>query len=313
MAFDSQGVLHFAYYDQVAHTIKYATRSAQGAWSATRTIDKTGNDVGGTLSLAIDPTDHPSIAYYDGTVGDLIYSRFDGVNWKHATLDSKNVVGQFPSLAFDPANGQPAVAYYRKTSADLRVMRSDGTTWTRTEPDTVGVIGQFPSLAFAKNGTLGVAYSDISNGDLKYAQWNGSTWDVEVVDNRDIVAFESLAFDAANHPAISYYDASPADLRFASKATGSWVPQVLSTKGAQGLFTNLWFDDQDQANVLYFSRKSNAVFLLFGPEDGSNWQGRTVKLTGGPQLVATVTSDGTHAAYAYFDTTRLKLMTGDLL
>ena len=79
-----------------------------------------------------------SIAYYDDTVGDLIYSRFDGVNWKHATLDSKNVVGQFPSLAFDPANGQPVVAYYRKTSADLRVMRSDGVTWTRTEPDTVG-------------------------------------------------------------------------------------------------------------------------------------------------------------------------------
>ena len=97
------------------------------------------------------------------------------------------------------------------------------------------------------------------------------------------------------------------------KASGSWVPQVLSTKGAQGLFTNLWFDEANQANILYFSRKSNAVFLLFGPEDGSSWSGKTVKLTGGSNLVATVTSDGTHAAYAYFDTVRLKLMTGDLL
>jgi len=171
------------------------------------------------------------------------------------------------------------------------VMRSDGTIWTRTEPDTVGVVGQFPSLTFARDGTLGVAYSDVTNGDLKYAQWTGSAWNTEVVDNRDVIAWPSLAYDAANKPAISYYDASPADLRYATKASGSWVPQVLSTKGAQGLFTNLWFDEANQANVLYFSRKSNAVFLLFGPEDGSSWSGKTVKLTGGSNLVATVTSD----------------------
>src|SRR5207253_1566356 len=116
LAFDAQGVLHFAYYDQFAHTIKYATRSHEGVWSATRVIDTSGDDVGATLSLALDPTGKPSIAYYDATLADLEYARFDGVKWKRSTIDSKNTVGQFPSLAFDPANGQPVVAYYRKTS-----------------------------------------------------------------------------------------------------------------------------------------------------------------------------------------------------
>src|SRR5262249_31906174 len=106
LAFDQQGVLHFVYYDQAAHTIKYATRSTQGRWSATKIIDNTGHDVGATLSLALDPTGKPSVAYYDATLGDLEYARFDGKQFKVSTLDSKNIVGQFPSLAFD-SSGNP--------------------------------------------------------------------------------------------------------------------------------------------------------------------------------------------------------------
>ena len=40
-------------------------RSTSGFWSATKTIDTTGFDVGAHLSLALNPMGQPSIAYYE--------------------------------------------------------------------------------------------------------------------------------------------------------------------------------------------------------------------------------------------------------
>jgi hypothetical protein len=310
LAFDKEGVLHFAYYNAATHNIRYATRSTTGFWSATRAIDTTGHDVGSGLSIALDPLGKPSIAYYDATLADLEYARFDGIKWRTSTIDSKNTVGQFPSLAFD-SSGNPVVGYYRKTSGDLRVMRSDGTTWTRTEPDTTGDVGQFASLGVSRNGTIGVSYADTTNGDLKYAQWNGSAWTTEMVDNLQGAAFTSVAFNASNQPAISYYDAFNADLKYAAKSSGSWATDTISRKGAVGQYTNLWFDDANTANILYFSRKANATFRVAGTI--GSWTADTVRLTGGPYLSAAPTADGSAAAYAYFDTVKLKLLTGDLL
>jgi subtilisin family serine protease len=310
MAFDAQGVLHFVYYDQATHTIKYATRDTAGLWSATRTIDKTGNDVGATLSLALDPAGKPAVAYYNATSGDLDYAQYSGTKWKISTLDSKNIVGQFPSLAFD-SNGNPIVSYYRKTSGDLRVMRSDGTTWTRADIQTTDDVGQWDSLTISKSGTIGVAYNDNTTGNLMYASLNGSTWTSEQVDDLQGAAFISLAFDNNNHPAISYYDAFPADLKYATKATGAWAAETLGRKGAQGLYTNLWFDNSNVANILYFNRKANALYHIHG--SSGNWTADTVSLSGGALATAAQNAGGTEVAYGYFDTKKLKLLTGDLL
>lgn len=309
LAYDDQGVLHFVYYDERVRTIKYATRSTSGLWSASQTIDSTGNDVGATLSLAIDPLGRPSIAYYDATEGDLEYARFDG-KWRRSTLDSKNIGGQFPSLAFDPT-GEPVVAYYRKTSGDLRVMRYDGANWTRTEADTAGNVGQFASLAFSASGTLGVAYADNTNGDLKYAEWNGSGWTTTLVDDLNVTAFISLAFDGANQPAVSYYDANPANLKYATRATGTWAAETITSKGAVGLFTNLWFDDANMANIVYYNRKSDGLFHLIG--NAGTWTANTLTLLGGRYAAASANDDRSAATYSWWNPVKNKIMTGDIL
>src|SRR5439155_10134670 len=106
-------------------------------------------------------------------------------------------------------------------------------------------------------------------------------WTNELVDNLNVVAYIYLAFDSASHPAISYYDAYPADLKYATKASGSWQTQTLAKKGAQGLFTNLWFDDAGDANILYYSRKSNSLVRLRGSL--SSWSSDIVSLSGASQ------------------------------
>ena len=312
LAFDQQGVLHFAYYDPAVKNIKYATRSTSGLWSATETIDKSGNDVGATMSLALDPTGKPSIAYYDNTEGDLEYARFDGIAWKRSTLDSLKTTGQFPTLAFQ-SNGHPIVAYFRKTSRDLRFSRSDGVNWTRGSVDVEGDVGRFGSIAVSRNGTIGVAYVDTTNGDVKYAQYNAgaNTWTPERVHDTISTAFLSLAFNGASQPAISYYDASPANLEFASKSGGSWTHSTVASRGAVGQFTNLWFDDTNAANIVYYSRKANALYHVWGA--APNWSAETLRLNGGTNAVAAPTTDGTAAAYSWLDVGKNKLMTGDIL
>ena len=310
MAYDKNGVLSFAYYDQAQHTLKYATRSTTGQWSATQIVDTSGNDVGATMSLAVNSLGQPSVAYYDATNGDLDYARFDGGVWKRSTLDTKNIVGQFPSLAFDSSNN-PIVAYYRKTSGDLRVMRFNGSIWLRDEVDTGGDVGQFDSLSVSSSGTVGVAYSDSTNGALKYAQLSGSAWTVETVDDlQGVAAFISLAYDHSNNAAISYYDAYPADLKYASKATGTWMAQPIVRKGAVGLFTNLWFDNNGEANIVYFSRKSNALFRVHGAIDSLTAD--TLSLLGGSNAAAAPTLDGSAATYSWFNVAKNKIYTGDI-
>lgn len=310
LAYDTSGVLHFAYYDQTTHQLKYATRNTHGAWSATQIVDTTGNDVGATLSLAVDSIGRPAVAYYDATNGDLDYARYDGKSWNRSVLDSKNIVGQFASLAFDSALN-PIVTYYRKTSGDLRAMRYTGSAWVRDEIDTIGEVGQFDSLDISNSGTVAVAYADTTNGNLKYAQFNGSTWTTEIADDLlGTPAFVSLAFDNSNNPAVSYYDAYPADLKFAKKTSGSWTATPIVSKGAVGLFTNLWFDDANQMNIVYYSRKSNGLFRVHGPLN--NLAAETLTLAGGTNASAAATVDGSAATYAWFNPTKNKIFTGDL-
>src|SRR5439155_27042348 len=103
LAYDADGVLHMVYYDSIQHTLMYVTRGTDRGLSAAQRVDGSSDDVGGYLSLAIDKYDRPSIAYFDGTAGDLRYAHFNGASWDVSTIDPKGPVGLYPSLAYDAA------------------------------------------------------------------------------------------------------------------------------------------------------------------------------------------------------------------
>ena len=76
-------------------------------------------------------------------------------------------------------------AFRDEVSDDLRYARRvPGVGWVHGVVDDGGAnnVGLYPSLAFDRYERPAISYYDITNGDLKYARFNGSSWIIESPD-----------------------------------------------------------------------------------------------------------------------------------
>ena len=294
-------MLNFTWYDSSDQTLKFATRNLEGQWSAIQIVDTSGDACGAYLSLKLDRDGTPSIAYFDGTAGDLKYATQDGSTWDVQTLDSKKSTGLYPSLAFDSQN-HPLIAYYRKTSGDLRLATFDGSEWSWSDIDTQDDVGRSASLAIADDGTVGVAYADSTFGQLKYASSadDGQTWTLTTVDPTLGVSFISLKFDDKDRPNISYYDATPANLKYALLDSGQWSSETIDSFGAVGLYSQLIVPPGGgDLSILYFDRPRHALRLATG--HFGDWTITDLQHAGGRYIAATLDRDQITIAYTWSD------------
>jgi hypothetical protein len=106
------------------------------------------------------------VAYTDTAAANLVYGEWDGDQWVFTNVDTAASIGWYPSLAFDPADGNPAIAYHDQGGGDLKLAWHDGNQWNTQ----VVVNGSFevptgytPSLAFNEfgNGFPAIAYFGI--------------------------------------------------------------------------------------------------------------------------------------------------------
>jgi len=264
--YDADGNLHFAWFDPAEGNLQYAVQDAgTGRWSAVAVVDADSPEVGQYVSMAIDSTGRPGLAYYDAYNADLKYAHFNGTAWVVETVHTRNRTGMYPSLAFG-ATDRPTVAYYKPTGGYLLVAEEAGGQWDFTVIDgEARDVGRYASLRqHPTTGRWAVAYEDTTAGAFKYAEqtetgrWVTSTFDDKTLGGGGYI---SLAFDADGNPAVSYYDAHQADLKFARRTDGTWTAETVAGRRSQGLYTNLFFDAAGQANIAYWNRTTDSLVL----------------------------------------------------
>jgi hypothetical protein len=317
IAFDSANRLHLVYADRDTGALMYAVRNANGDWNTPTIIDPAASNTDGGyqyISLAIDNTGSPGVAYFDGWNGDLRYAHLDRITgkWKAFVIDSAGSTGLYPSLAFSREN-TPAISYYNHTNKDLELARSNGKSWSIAPVDTTGDVGRFSSLRLDPNRTFAtdwaIGYEDTTNGNDKYAiqgdfdggtQANGFT-NYTVEDLADAGGFVSLAFydsgQSGKHryqPAMTYYDAGESSLRYSTSMDGgaTWEHDIVASVGVQGLYTNLLFEAGGKANIFYYDRTNNEAIRAVLSH--GNWTLYNLR-AGGREIHASISSDGSIA------------------
>ncbi len=253
---------HVVYYDADHGDLKYTYKNnpdAVGGWATPTILDATG-DVGQHAAMAISPTGHLHVVYYDADAKDLKYVTNDDTHgWSvPVVLDAVGDVGTYASMSVyyegwtEKMNGAyeghyPHITYYDASNGNLKYIYQDEQGWsTPLVLDEAGDVGQYTSTAFGPDGALHVAYYDATNKDLKYLHKESPSahWPVGIVldADGDVGRFASLGVTARGNPNIAYYDADNQSLKFLSKTKTTaplWDnPQVIAS-GSAGQYANL--------------------------------------------------------------------------
>ncbi len=136
-----------------------------------------------------------------------------------------------------------------------------GQAWFIESVDTVGNVGMFSSLAIDEQNSPYIAYFYSDSAFLKYATWNGATWDIEVVDNNSnlggVGMFASLALGPlTGRPQIAYYDMMNTQLKWANlNQLGDWIIGIPdpSTTNDVGQSCDLVIGEQSSQEIPNFS------------------------------------------------------------
>lgn len=254
-------------------------------WDAPITVDSAG-DVGLDNTLVLDAGGNPHICYYNYTYPwSLKYaSRVDGV-WQNETIGPSGE--WYSSLALD-TKGNPHVTYHDVTSFDLMHANKSSGTWHFETVDSAEKVGYNPSIAIDLHGNPRISYYEqqgvlYGSGNLKYAAYNTSGWNITTVDIMGDVGKESsLVLDANGTPHISYLDytiMNDGNLKYAFYNGSGWNITTVDSDGDVGWDPSLALDANGTSHISYYEW-TNADNLKYAFYNASGWHIETVDSDG---------------------------------
>ena len=149
--------------------------------------------------------------------------------------------------------------------------------------------------------------------NLKYAAWNGSSWDITTVDSPgDVGQYASLKLKGNGDPRIAYYDAASKDLKYV-EWNGAWgTPHTLDSTGDVGQYASLALDpdppfgDSHPCIAYYDATGGN---LKYAELNTSIWVVMTVDAVNDVGQYASLAVDAAHKMkIAYYNATSQDLL-----
>ena len=239
---DKYGNAHVAYVDSVNANLKYAFWDhSLDKWFIT-TVDRSQ----GFCSLVLDSHQYPHISYLDYGTGGIKYAYWNGTTWQKQRIQivAKEILF-YTSIALAPGN-LPHITYYEYFGPDgdqelhLRDVSWDGGQWEVRTVDATPGSGKFNSIAADNSGTLHVAYGNVKyeNASLRYATWNGRSWDVEILEGAGqpgtSMWSSTLLMDKLDRPHIAYTDVRNREVKYATKPGEAWSTEVVDSLVKEG-------------------------------------------------------------------------------
>lgn len=214
----------YAHYDGSTWSLEAIVSDNHDGWDNSLRYDS--NNLPRTSS--IDPSN------FGATSTGIEYALFDGVSWQVEAIGSAKI-NYFTGTSLElDGSDNPHIAYYDDITADLTYATNPGDGWSISTVESAGDVGRFPSLELDGSGNPHISYYEHlidSTGLVKYASWNGASWDITVVDTLHRVYLEfartltSLDLDGNDIPHLSYND--EAVVKYATWNGSSWETETI--------------------------------------------------------------------------------------
>ena len=290
LAFDSSGRPHVAYGGDHLYYAWYDGTN----WYKT-TVDQSP-EVGQYASLALDGSGQPRVSYYDSANRSLKFAYMLNNIWYIQTLDTPPAVTtptMTPEVIDDPVNAR---LLFDRPAWD------DSTRYDEVEGagaleaiSAQGLAGMYTSTDVGSDNVVHISYyyHDGTHGMLKYATWDGITWQFQVVDREDAPSKESdvglwtsISVGSSNLPGISYMSEKYDDLKYAKRTNAGditlWsvtnVSDVMGRANAlEGVFTSLVIDGSGRPHISYLDFTTEGDYKLrYATFSNKNGWGTTV-------------------------------------
>ena len=287
LAVNSEGIPCVSYLDFNDDYIKYAVRNGN-SWTI-ESVGKVSNANGtvangGISSLAMDPAGNPRITYYDYGNVHFKYARKIGDGWDLAVIPLPNDPLMSYASPFIPWE-ESSIVIDQSGTAHVSLQMTGGlsgnvTGYWRSGYSTAVIVdvadancGYHNAIALDGNGNPGISYEARTSGELKYAHWNGVSFDLETISPMPLFYWRerltTLRYDNANSPHIVTYGQT--NYKYLHKSGGVWISKDIPFQSGYPAIS-LDLDANGSPRIaLVTVDTGNSYRLKYAYLNGDNW------------------------------------------
>lgn len=260
-----------------------------------------------------------------GTVDSDLFKATSKVTWDFSPTRSSSVelttyLTQWDKSIFVALH---RISYYDETNKDLRYAEcaldcTVSANWTLVTVDSAGDVGQYTSMD-VDGTTVGIAYYDETNKDLKYAECStdctvASNWVAVAVDaSGDTGEHASFVFQNGVRR-ISYYFKDALDLKYAEcaldcTASANWNLVTVDSAGDTGQFTSI-ASEGSKTGIAYYNatdKRLKYTECSTSCTSASNWSNVAVETSGETGKYASLAFSSGNPRISYYEESKKDL------